>query len=452
MTILDEILTDKINYVALAVPVFFLLIGGEAFYAWWARKDYYRFDDSINDLSCGIVEQVVGIFIKGGLFLGYLGLYRHGRLFEITEYSPAVQWGAAFVLFLGVDFCYYWFHRIAHEMNAPWAAHVVHHQSEQYNLTVALRQGTFQGSFSWIFYLPLAVIGFPPPWFLAMSSFDTLYQFWIHTRAIGRLGPLEWVFNTPSHHRVHHARNPKYIDKNYAGTLIVWDRLFGTFVAEEDEPVYGIVKPLQSWNPLWANFHRWVTMTRDAVAADHWADRLKIWFMRPAWRPRNLPPMPPSPDVSRETVIVYHTPLPRALNLYVFVHFVAALVLSVLLLNWENQMSLRNLVLPSVLVLWTLVNIGGIFEGKKWTLPSELVRLAAAALGTFVSLATDRTLGLVAIGAGLVSAAWLFSYRAHFVHALSEQESESNDRTPDRNAPASAPAAERVPLQKPVQA
>ena len=146
---------------------------------------------------------------------------------------------------------------------------------------------------------------------LAMSSFNTLYQFWIHTRTIGRLGPLEWVLNTPSHHRVHHARNPKYIDKNYAGTLIIWDRLFGTFIAEEDEPVYGIVKPLQSWNPLWANFHRWVTMARDAVAADHWADRLRIWFMRPAWRPRNLPPMPPSLDVSRETVIVYHTLVPQ---------------------------------------------------------------------------------------------------------------------------------------------
>ena len=153
------------------------------------------------------------------------------------------------MLFLGVDCAYYWFHRIAHEYNAPWAGHVVHHSSEDYNLAVALRQGTFQGLFSWVFYLPLALLGFPPAWFAAMTSFDLLYQFWIHTRAIGKLGPLEWVLNTPSHHRVHHARNPKYLDKNYAGTLIIWDRMFGTFQAEEEEPVYGLTKPLEQLEP-----------------------------------------------------------------------------------------------------------------------------------------------------------------------------------------------------------
>ena len=175
-----------------------------------------------------------------------------------------MKWVAAIGLLFGVDFCFYWFHRIAHEYAAPWATHVVHHQSEEYNLAVALRQSAFEGCFAWVFYLPLAVIGFPPIWYVSMKAINLLYQFWIHTEAIDRLGPLEWVMNTPSHHRVHHARNPKYLDKNYAGMFIIWDRMFGTFQPEEEQPVYGITKPLQSWNPLWANLAAWVELFEDA--------------------------------------------------------------------------------------------------------------------------------------------------------------------------------------------
>ena len=240
---------------------------------------------------------MVGLFLKGLLFAGYLGTYGYAtragiNLVDVQSYSAGGKWLAAIVLFLGVDCAYYWFHRIAHEYNAPWAGHVVHHSSEDYNLAVALRQGTFQGVFSWVFYLPLALLGYPPAWFAAMSSFDTLYQFWIHTRLIGKLGPLEWVLNTPSHHRVHHGRNPKYLDKNYAGTLIIWDRMFGTFQAEEEEPVYGLTKPLNSWNPLWANLHVWRDLCRDAWLAPRWVDKLRIWFMPQGWRPEGLAGQP----------------------------------------------------------------------------------------------------------------------------------------------------------------
>lgn len=231
-----------LNYIALAIPVFLVLIGVELAFARHEQKEFYRFNDAINDLSCGIAQQVVGIFSKVLIFAGYLWIYENFRWLEISPKS-VLAW---IVLLFGVDLCYYWFHRVSHRMNAPWAAHIVHHQSEEYNLAVALRQGTFQSWFSWIFYLPLAIIGFPPPMFLAMSAFDTLYQFWIHTRAIDRLGPLEWFMNTPSHHRVHHARNPKYLDKNYAGIFIIWDRMFGTFEPEEEPVVYGVTEPLNS--------------------------------------------------------------------------------------------------------------------------------------------------------------------------------------------------------------
>ena len=212
LTFIDRALGSDIPYITYAVPFFFLLMGVELIATLWQQKRFYRLHDSINDLSCGITEQTVGIFVKGLLFMGYLKTHTFAtgaglNLIDVHALSSGGKWAAAFMLFLGVDFAYYWFHRIAHEFNAPWAGHVVHHSSEDYNLAVALRQGTFQGLFSWIFYLPLALVGFPPPWFAAMSSFDTLYQFWIHTRTIGKLGPFEWVLNTPSHHRVHHAQS-----------------------------------------------------------------------------------------------------------------------------------------------------------------------------------------------------------------------------------------------------
>ena len=193
------------NYVVLAVPVFFLLIGLELFITRLQEKDYYTLSDSVTDLGCGLFQQFTEVALKTFLFAGYLFLYSHWRIFEIQSHSVAAWVGCL----LGQDFLYYWFHRKSHEVNAFWAAHVVHHSSEEYNLSVALRQGAFQPVFSWIFYLPLAVIGFPPLMFLTVSSIDTLYQFWIHTRAIGKLGPLEGILNTPSNHRVQHGRNPK---------------------------------------------------------------------------------------------------------------------------------------------------------------------------------------------------------------------------------------------------
>ena len=269
------------SLIHLAIPVFFLLIGIELLVARLLERDVYRLADSVNDLSCGILQQVVEVFLKTALFAGYAWIFTSHRLLDVPL-SAGWAWAVCFV---GQDLLYYWFHRWSHEVNAGWAAHVVHHQSEEYNLTVALRQGALQPAFSWVFYLPLAVLGFPPAMFLAVSSFNTLYQFWIHTRLIGRLGPFEWVLNTPSHHRVHHGRNPRYIDRNHGGTLIVWDRLFGTFGEEREEPVYGVTRPLASWNPVWANLRHWAEMWDVARRAGRPLDRVRVLWKRPGWRP-----------------------------------------------------------------------------------------------------------------------------------------------------------------------
>ena len=390
------------DYIQLAIPVFFLLIGIELVAARVLERDGYRLNDSVGDLSCGVLQQLGGVFLKTALFAGYAALYAGSRQFEIPM-DAAWAWVTCFV---GHDFFYYWFHRFSHEVNAGWAAHVVHHQSEEYNLAVALRQGAFQPAVSWVFYLPLAVLGFPPAMFLAVSAFDTLYQFWIHTRLIGRLGPLEWVLNTPSHHRVHHARNPRYIDRNHGGTLIVWDRLFGTFAQERDEPVYGITKPLASFNPLWANLHYWAEMWDVARRARHPLDRLRVLWMRPGWRPPDLGgPLDPT-EVDRSSYVKFDVPLARGAKLYVLGQFVAVLLVTTLYLQQSDALSSAARVTGAVAVAWGLCSLGGLLDRRPWAVPLEATRLAALALSAaLVPLAPAAAAGLAALAGA--SGLWL---------------------------------------------
>jgi len=417
MDLIDRVLGSGIPYLTYAVPFFFLLIGIEVLAARWEHKKVYRLHDSINDLSCGVLQVLAGVFFGTILFAAYIAIYRHWSILPISEWTGAAKWGAAFALFLGVDCCYYWFHRASHEMNAPWAAHAVHHQSEEYNLAVALRQGTFQPFFSWVFYLPLALIGFPPLWAGAMMTFNTLYQFWIHTRLIDRLGPLEWVFNTPSHHRVHHGRNVKYLDKNHAGTLIIWDRMFGTFQAEEEEPVYGIVRPLSSWNPVWANFHEYVELWELARQAPYFTDKIKIWFMPPGWQPRGLPDRGPTPDVSADTVVKYHTRIPGWLNVYVVLQFALATAMAVTVMA-SRGVPYWQLLWPTALVVLSLLVFGGVFERKNWAYRLEHVRLLLFSLT--LALMSTSSPWFIAVSAGALvylvgSIVWFSAFRDEFL-------------------------------------
>ncbi len=392
--------------IQLAIPVFFLLIGVEILAARLLERDVYRLSDSVNDLSCGILQQLAEVFFKTALFAGYAGLFASHRLFDVP---PGAAWAWA-ACFLGVDFLYYWFHRWSHEVSAGWAAHVVHHQSEEYNLTVALRQGTFQPAFSWVFYLPLAVLGFPPPMFLAASSFNTLYQFWIHTRLIGRLGPLEWVLNTPSHHRVHHGRNPRYIDRNHGGTLIVWDRLFGTFGAEGDEPVYGITKTLASFNPLWANLHYWVEMWDVARRARRPLDKLRVLWKRPGWRPDDLGGYVGPSEVDRRTHVPYEVPLLLGLRLYVLVQFALVNVATVAFLYQAGRLGPGARAAGALLLAWSLTSLGGLLDRRPWAAPLELGRLGAVPLAA--SALPLSPPGALAVGAlAAASALWLLRSR-----------------------------------------
>ncbi len=364
------------DYIVLAIPVFFALIALEWLAARLLERDVYRLADSLGDLGCGIVDQLLGLFMKTAVFAGYLGLFQR-RLFDLPGDSAWV-WLACFV---GVDFLYYWFHRKSHEVAFLWAAHAVHHQSEEYNLTVALRQGALQGWFSWVFYLPLALVGFPPVVFLACSSFNTLYQFWIHTRLIGHLGPVERLFNTPSHHRVHHGRNPEYIDRNHAGVFIVWDKLFGTFAPEREEPVYGVTSPLRSWNPVWANLDVWAGLLREARRASRGSDRLRLFWERPGWRPDELGGYVPAPPVDRASYRKFETPAGGPLQAYVAVHFALVLGGASWLLFRHEHLPATVLVAGALGCTLGLVTIAGLLERKPWAPALEGSRLVLLTLG-----------------------------------------------------------------------
>ena len=236
------------NYVLYAIPFFFLLIALELGADYWRGVRTYRLADAINSLSAGVLSQALGLLTKALGILVYAVAFEQLALFQLDANALWV-WLLAFVFY---DFCYYWNHRIGHERNVFWASHVVHHQSEEYNLSTALRQTSTGFLLSWIFYLPLAIAGVPPLVFLTVAALNLLYQFWVHTRHIPKLGWFEWIFVSPSNHRVHHAQNPVYMDRNYGGVFIVWDRLFGTFQEELDEEpvIFGVTTPLASWNPL----------------------------------------------------------------------------------------------------------------------------------------------------------------------------------------------------------
>ena len=383
------------SYIQLAIPVFFALIGVELVVARLVARDVYRLADSFADLSCGILQQVLEVFLKTALFAGYLGLHASHRLFDV----PTAAWAWA-VCFVGVDFLYYWFHRLSHEVAAGWAAHAVHHQSEEYNLSVALRQGALQPAFSWVFYLPLALLGFPPAMFLAVSSFNTLYQFWIHTRLVGRLGPLEWVLNTPSHHRVHHARNPRYVDRNHGGTLIVWDRLFGTFRAEADEPVYGVTKPLASWNPVWANLAEWASLWDVARRASRPLDRARVLWKQPGWRPDELGGFAPPPEVDRASHVRYAVPVTAVLKAYVLAQFALVTLGAVAFLAAAPRWDGLSRAAAALAVTLSLVSLGGLLDRRRWAPAVEAARVAVLA-GAAAVLAGSA----VALGAALAFAA-----------------------------------------------
>ena len=386
-------------YIAISIPVFFLAIGVESLIARRMGRRVYRFNDALVDLSCGIAQQLTEVFAAVFLLGVYTLVWSRWRVLTL---STGVAW---LVALAGVDFLYYWWHRLSHEVNFLWAAHVVHHQSEDYNLAVALRQSV---TTSWTvlpFYLPLALLGVPPLIYAGSHAISLLYQFWIHTELLPKLGAAETVMNTPSHHRVHHATNDKYLDKNYAAILIVWDRMFGTLEIERDAPVYGLVKPVASFSPLWVQVHYWIELARRSWRTRKWLDKIQVWLRGPAWRAPDEAAYPHE-ELTPATQRKYDVRLPRRVRAYVIVQFlvVSNAVLAVLVVGERWPPLVRVVVVA--LALATVFAWGGLLESRAWGRSVESVRLvtvAAAALAL-----APRVYGIVGAAACLACLLWLW--------------------------------------------
>lgn len=268
------------NLVLYSIPAFIVLVLLELA---WSRKHPevrgYAAKDTVASLSMGAINVVIA---GGAKFLSIpiLALLWEHRLIDIPAALGAWSW---LVLLFAEDLCYYWFHRLHHEVRVLWAAHVNHHSSQHYNLSTALRQPLLTPFTGPVFWFPLALVGFPPWMILTAQAVSLLYQFGLHTEAVDRLGPLEWVMNTPSHHRVHHGANVAYLDKNHAGIFIIWDRLFGTFAREEEKVVYGLTTNITSYNPLVIGFHEVGSIARDVARAPTLGAKLGYLFAPPGW-------------------------------------------------------------------------------------------------------------------------------------------------------------------------
>ncbi len=369
----------NLNPVILAIPMYFLLMGIELIYEKISNRKTYRLNDAITNISTGTLQQLTNTFVAIIRIGIYTFIYEQWALFKLEQ-----NWVTFIVAMILFDFFYYWEHRMAHTISLFWGGHVVHHQSEDFNLSVALRQTSTGFIWGFPFYLPMALMGFHPVQFVLVGGLNLLYQFWIHTEHINKLPRwFEFVFNTPSHHRVHHGRDPKYIDKNYAGVLIIWDRIFGTFTKEEERPNYGITKPLKSWNPVYANFAHYIDLFKTTKKSRSLGDTLKILFKRPGWFPEYLggyqAPFEVADDYKK-----YNKNINLGINTYLLIQFIVALTTYAAYFFKNTDMEpIVKIAFASWIIITTLM-FGFLFESRNnWVKLLEIFRLVMIPIGTY---------------------------------------------------------------------
>ncbi|MFC5412847.1 sterol desaturase family protein [Larkinella bovis] len=381
----------NLNWMALAVPFFLFFMGLEYLVAKWQKKDYFRFNNSVANLNVGIAERLLDTFTVGLFYFFYEYIHRHYALFDL---QPGVLGWVA--LFLATDFVWYWYHRLAHEINLFWSAHVVHHQSEDFNYTVSARITVFQALIRTGFWSILPLIGFPAEMITTLLILHGLYPFFIHTRTIGKLGWLEYILVTPSHHRVHHASNPEYLDKNYGDVLIIWDKLFGTFVEEKEEAVelvYGLTKPLESHSFLWQQFHFMMELFETVRRTPGFIPKIKVLFGRPDDIDPEIRDQLEKRFLSRSSVHATS----RRFRGYVLGQLIGILTILFVFLLLEKQVSVYHQTLIALFILITLVNCGALLEQRQWVFYLEITRACFLILMAFPYLTNPLSVSLLLI-------------------------------------------------------
>ena len=396
------------NFVTYAIPFFLLLIVIELAWGWSKGNNTYRVNDSLNSLSLGLLSTVTKfVFLNIGLLV-FSRIEQNYAVwaFDMTSYA---HWLVGLLFY---DFLYYWFHRISHERQFFWGSHVVHHQSEDYNLSTALRQTSTSFLTTWVFFIPCFFLGMPIYMYVSIATAQLIYQFWVHTQHIPKLGFIEWFMVTPSNHRVHHAQNKDYIDKNYGGLLIVWDRLFGTFKEEDEQlkPIYGIRSPLNSWNPLWANIHIFISMARDAWLTARWSDKFRVLWARTGWRPADVAARYPAEKSDLNNFNKYDPQLRVKVNVGIIGQYFIVSIFHAWGAQQASQLSTELLWATVIAQAYTLIVIGALLEGKQTAGFLENTRLLVLAAMLYVGSMTGFIvgdglyygIGLLMVSAGLM--------------------------------------------------
>lgn len=366
--------------IVLATPVFFLLIAIEFAWGYKKARNTYRLNDAINSISLGMLSQISAVFTRLFRVGIYTAIYSTVAIWPDSAFwTTWYGWLLALVFY---DFCYYWLHRAGHESAVFWAAHVVHHQSQDYNLSTALRQTSSGALLGWVFYVPMAVAGVPPLVFGVVALVDLLYQFWVHTEHVPKLGWFDRWFCSPSNHRVHHAVNDRYLDRNYGGILIIWDRLFGSFKEEDEKCVYGTRKPLNSWDPLWSNAEVYWALLKDSWHARSWADKLRVWVKPPGWRPADVAARFPSPVFDIQAVQVFHPPMSRRVMWFGALQFMVLLQGVAAFLWFADRMPLAQSAVWLGVLAASLWAIGAVMQGRITMTEALMVESAALATAT----------------------------------------------------------------------
>lgn len=374
-----------LNYLALAVPFFLFFIWLEYYIAKKQGKDYFKFNSSIANINVGIAERLIDLFAAGGFYFFYDYLHKHFAFFDI---QPSILLWIA--LLLATDFLWYWYHRFGHEINLFWGFHVVHHTSEEFNYTAATRITIFQALVRTSFWSVLPIIGFPAEMITTILLVHGIYPFFTHTRLIGKLGILEYIIVTPSHHRVHHASNEQYLDKNFGDMFIIWDKLFGTFAEEREEPTYGLTKQLGSYSFLWQHFHFLVEIAYAAKAQKGFWNKLKVIFGKPADFDPEMRAKAEKRFLSVRKVKAHTTKFRK----YVIVQISVISLALFLLLLFEHYIGLFLQIMIALFILVTLINCGAILEQRRWVFYLEFARASLVTITTFYYFPNPTLIGL----------------------------------------------------------
>ena len=392
---------DQPNYAAFALPIFVAALLAELLIARrrGRLRELYSFGTAVSDIGCGAVFQAAEVLLTVATFAAYGWIYEHARLVTWAEGSP---WPWIIGL-LGVDFLYYWWHRISHVVNVMWAVHGVHHQSEDYNLAVALRQPLLEPVTWFMVAWVLALAGVPTLVMVVSFGLNLFYQFWIHTELVEKLPrPLEAVLNTPSHHRVHHGVDAEYLDRNYGGVLLLWDRLFGTFQPERQRPTYGTTVPLRSYNPLWGNAQHLHRCWRLCRAAPRLRDRIWVWFAHPAWLPEGVTDPESKPD--RASYRKYRPEVPRSTAWYVLVNLLLVVTLGGPFVFVGHSLPIGQIAAAAGVLVLSHVALNAVIERRPWAGVLDGVRIVgvAAVAGWLGGAALGWTAGVGIAGVSLV--------------------------------------------------